>query len=86
VSDRGPGIPEAELDRVFEKFHRLESRGRQGGVGLGLTICRGIVMAHGGKMMVLNREGGGATFRFTLPIDGKPPSISDAAALAGETP
>lgn len=84
VSDRGPGIPEAEQDRVFEKFHRLESRGLKGGVGLGLTICRGIVTAHGGRMSVMNREGGGATFRFTLPIDGPPPSMSEAATLAGE--
>jgi len=85
VSDRGPGIPEAELGRVFEKFHRLESRGLKGGVGLGLTICRGIVTAHGGKMSVFNREGGGATFRFTIPIEGQPPSMSGAATQTGET-
>ena len=66
VSDRGPGIPQADADRVFEKFYRVHE-GEGGGVGLGLTICRGIVAAHGGTIRVLQRAGGGATFRFTLP-------------------
>lgn len=66
VSDRGPGIPAADADRVFEKFYRVhQSEG--GGVGLGLAICRGIVEAHGGTIRVLPRVAGGATFRFTLP-------------------
>jgi two-component system sensor histidine kinase KdpD len=85
VSDRGPGIPPSDAERVFEKFQRLESRGRQGGVGLGLTICRGIVTAHGGRLSVVNREGGGASFRFTLPLEGQPPSMIGAAASPGET-
>jgi two-component system sensor histidine kinase KdpD len=67
VSDRGPGIPEADAERVFEKFHRVHEH-EGGGVGLGLTICKGIVEAHGGTIRVLQREGGGATFRFTLPM------------------
>jgi two-component system sensor histidine kinase KdpD len=67
VSDRGPGIPEADAERVFEKFYRVhEAEG--GGVGLGLTICKGIVEAHGGTIRVLPRTGGGATFRFGLPF------------------
>ncbi|CAN5898839.1 sensor histidine kinase KdpD [soil metagenome] len=66
VSDRGPGIPPADAERVFEKFYRVHE-GEGGGVGLGLTICRGIVEAHGGTIRVLQRPGGGATFRFTLP-------------------
>lgn len=66
VSDRGPGIEAVHAHRVFEKFYRVhESEG--GGVGLGLTICRGIVEAHGGTIRVVPRSGGGATFRFTLP-------------------
>jgi two-component system sensor histidine kinase KdpD len=85
VSDRGPGIPPADLERVFEKFQRLESRGKQGGVGLGLTICRGIVTAHGGRIGVVNREGGGASFRFTIPLEGQPPSMTGAAGPPGET-
>jgi two-component system sensor histidine kinase KdpD len=85
VSDRGPGIPPADLERVFEKFQRLESRGKQGGVGLGLTICRGIITAHGGSISVINREGGGATFRFTIPLEGQPPSMMGAAGPPGES-
>jgi two-component system sensor histidine kinase KdpD len=86
VSDRGPGIPPTDLERVFGKFQRIESRGRQGGVGLGLTICRGIVTAHGGKISVSNREGGGASFRFTLPLEGPPPSMTDAPGPLVEQP
>lgn len=86
VSDRGPGIPPGDEARVFEKFQRLEGRGQKGGVGLGLTICRGIVTAHGGTIHVFNREGGGATFRFTVPIEGEPPSIAGAAKSPQEAP
>ena len=71
VADRGPGVPPGESELIFEKFHRAE-RGA-GGVGLGLAICRGIVKAHGGRLWVDPREGGGAAFRFTLPIVGTPP-------------
>ena len=71
VADRGPGVPPGESELIFEKFHRAE-RGA-GGVGLGLAICRGIVKAHGGRLWVDSREGGGAAFRFTLPIIGTPP-------------
>ncbi len=62
-----------------------KARGQQSGVGLGLTICRGIVTAHGGTMNVFNREGGGASFRFTLPIEGEPPSMAEAAKSPEET-
>ncbi|MGE0454651.1 MAG: DUF4118 domain-containing protein [Vicinamibacteria bacterium] len=83
VADRGPGIPPGEEERIFEKFQRLESRGRQGGVGLGLTICRGILTAHGGRILAENREGGGAAFRFTLPLEGGAPAL---AREPGEVP
>ena len=73
VADRGPGVPPEESERIFEKFHRA-ARGA-GGVGLGLAICRGMVMAHGGRLWVDPREGGGAAFRFTLPIIGTPPTL-----------
>ena len=72
VADRGPGIPPGEEERVFEKFHRA-SQSTAGGVGLGLTICRGIVKAHGGRIWAENRAGGGAIFRFSLPLTGIPP-------------
>jgi two-component system sensor histidine kinase KdpD len=74
VSDRGPGIPADERERVFEKFHRGVSERTKGGVGLGLTICRAIVATHGGRIWVDDRDGGGATFAFTLPLTGEPPS------------
>jgi len=62
VRDRGNGIPEEELDRVFEPFYRVDrSRSREtGGYGLGLHLCRRIVEAHGGRIVVRNRAGGGA--------------------------
>lgn len=70
VEDSGPGIPPADLERVFEKFVRLESPGavRAPGVGLGLAICRGIVNAHGGVIWAENRDGGGARFVVSLPL------------------
>jgi two-component system sensor histidine kinase KdpD len=75
IADRGPGIPAGEEARVFEKFHRGAREGSGEGVGLGLTICRAIVMAHGGRIWVENREGGGAAFRFALPIEGEQPLL-----------
>jgi two-component system sensor histidine kinase KdpD len=62
------------MEKVFEKFYR-SSEGR-GGVGLGLTICRGIVTAHGGRLWVEPREGGGAVFRFTIPLEGGAPDLA----------
>jgi two-component system sensor histidine kinase KdpD len=73
VADRGPGVPPEESEKIFEKFQRA-ARGA-GGVGLGLAICRGIIKAHGGRLWVDSREGGGAAFRFTLPIIGVPPTF-----------
>ena len=80
VADRGPGLPAGEEARVFEKFYRLPGTQATGGVGLGLTICRGIVTAHGGRIWAENREGGGAVFRFTLPLVGTPPAPPPAEA------
>ncbi len=78
VADRGPGISVANQERVFDKFYRVHER-EGGGVGLGLTICRGIVEAHGGRIWVEPRDGGGASFRFTLPLAASAHS-SDARA------
>jgi signal transduction histidine kinase len=68
VADDGPGIPEAELERVFEPFYRIEgSRSREtGGVGLGLSVARDIVRAHGGELTLRNRPGGGLEAVVTL--------------------
>jgi two-component system, OmpR family, sensor histidine kinase KdpD len=69
VSDRGPGLPRGHEDRVFEKFFRADREAKRGqGTGLGLTIARAIVAAHGGTMTAHNREGGGAAFRMRIPL------------------
>jgi signal transduction histidine kinase len=70
IEDDGPGIPPAELDRVFEPFHRGEpSRNREtGGVGLGLPIARNIMRAHGGDVVIANRNSGGVKATVTLPV------------------
>lgn len=71
VADDGPGIPEAELEQVFEPFFRLEkSRSREtGGTGLGLSIARTIVRAHGGDVTLSNRAEGGLLVTVTLPLE-----------------
>ena len=69
IQDAGSGIPESELERVFEPFYRLEgSRSREsGGTGLGLTIAKNIVEAHGGRLTLANRSSGGLEARLTFP-------------------
>ncbi len=69
VRDDGPGIPPEALDRVFERFYRVDkARSRdQGGTGLGLSIVKHIVQAHGGEVRAESEPGQGATFFFTLP-------------------
>jgi signal transduction histidine kinase len=64
VSDRGPGIPDGQLERVFEPFVTV----REHGLGLGLAISRSIVTSHGGSIKAENNVDGGATFRFLLPV------------------
>jgi two-component system sensor histidine kinase KdpD len=76
VADHGPGVPEPERDHVFEKFYRLRREGAESGAGLGLAICRGFVEAHGGRIWIEDREGGGAIFRFTFPVEGSPPVVT----------
>jgi two-component system sensor histidine kinase KdpD len=73
LTDRGPGILEGQQEHIFDKFTRGGVPG--GGVGLGLSICRVIIEAHGGRIWAENRPGGGAVFRFTLPFEGEPPRI-----------
>jgi K+-sensing histidine kinase KdpD len=69
VRDRGPGIREEEAEQLFERFYRGHSHSAQdGGVGLGLTICRAIVQAHGGTIALVNRAQGGTIARLTLPL------------------
>jgi two-component system sensor histidine kinase KdpD len=75
VADSGPGLPTGTEKRVFEKFFRAHAGESRRGIGLGLAIARGIVEAHGGRITAANRPGGGAVFRFTIPLDDSPPVI-----------
>jgi len=68
VADRGPGVPEEDLPRLFEKFYRGPQTQNKSGAGLGLSICKGIVDIHGGTLSAENRPGGGMRFRFSLPL------------------
>jgi signal transduction histidine kinase len=67
VADRGPGVPEADRQRIFERFWRAQSAARQG-VGLGLSIVAEIAKAHGGSIEVADRPGGGALFALRIPL------------------
>ncbi len=71
VSDTGPGIPEEEHERVFDKFYQIAEPGspRPKGTGLGLAISRALVERHGGRLWLTSRVGAGSTFSFTLPLD-----------------
>jgi len=75
VADRGPGIPEGLLHKVFDKFFRVNAESAQSGVGLGLSICRAIIEAHGGDIQAINRSGGGALLQLHLPIQQYPPTV-----------
>lgn len=70
IDDEGPGIAEAEMERVFDPFYRAEpSRSREtGGTGLGLAVVRSIARQHGGEVTLKNRDGGGLTARVSLPL------------------
>ena len=70
ISDRGKGIREEELDRVFDKFYRETSAGPPG-AGLGLSICKGLVEIHGGRIWMERRPEGGTVAAFTLPSGGE---------------
>jgi two-component system sensor histidine kinase KdpD len=72
VEDFGPGLPEGDLERIFDKFHR--------GAGLGLAICRAIVQLHGGRIWAERLPGVGTAFRFTLPLEAQPAMPSEALA------
>jgi signal transduction histidine kinase len=69
VSDEGPGIPPHELERVFNRFYRVDRSRSQPGTGLGLAIAKHLVALHGGSIRAYNRPAGGATFEVRLPIE-----------------
>jgi two-component system sensor histidine kinase KdpD len=75
VEDRGIGIPKGELLQVFDKFYRVQRPDNVSGTGLGLSICKGIIEAHNGSVIALNREGGGTIIRIQLPLTGARPGV-----------
>jgi two-component system sensor histidine kinase SenX3 len=83
VTDQGVGIPAAEIDRIFERFYRVDpARHRStGGTGLGLSIVKHVAASHGGDVSVWSVEGQGSTFTLTLPRrpDAVPPHASEEA-------
>ncbi|MGE5666750.1 MAG: DUF4118 domain-containing protein [Betaproteobacteria bacterium] len=72
VEDYGGGLSDADLERVFAKFHRGSVEAADTGMGLGLAICRAIVRLHGGRTWAERIPGGGTAFRFTLPVEAPP--------------
>lgn len=85
VADRGIGIPAAELPKIFDDFYRVDQRlatHQQGGMGLGLTLARHIVRAHGGDLTVRSQVGKGSTFSFTLPLPAAEPAATAGTVSA----
>jgi signal transduction histidine kinase len=81
IADTGPGIPPEDLPRIFDPYWQAKRTARLG-AGLGLTISKGIVEAHGGRIWVESRAGEGSTFTFALPITG--PQVAPEGAAARE--
>ena len=71
VKDRGEGIPESEQDTIFEPYARGDRAGPRGS-GLGLAVCRAIARAHGGRLELHRRQGGGSSFMLSLPLEAQP--------------
>lgn len=80
VQDNGPGIPDSERERIFDKFWRLHEKTEHRGYGLGLAYCRLAVEAHGGRIWVESEPGEGACFKFILPIAAKAPETTGKAS------
>ncbi|HEU5030908.1 MAG TPA: ATP-binding protein [Spirillospora sp.] len=88
VTDQGIGIPETEIERIFERFYRVDpARSRQtGGTGLGLAIVKHVTTKHGGEVTVWSKEGSGSTFTLRLPLIDPPlPAVKPVERAAMET-
>ena len=77
VLDRGPGIGSGDESKLFDKFYRGSADASRRGSGLGLAICKGIIAVHSGSVWAKNRDGGGAAFGFSLPLDAARPAAID---------
>ncbi|MEE8509287.1 MAG: HAMP domain-containing sensor histidine kinase [Myxococcota bacterium] len=77
VSDRGPGVEHEDRERIFEPYVRVGNESSAGGLGLGLAICKRLVEAHGGRIAVSDRPGGGSRFSFTLPAGDDVPASAE---------
>jgi len=85
VCDHGLGIPDEHLDRIFDRFHRVDTRLTRevNGLGLGLTICKHIVELHDGLIWAASCPSGGSAFHVRLPVDGEEKSLSPLVAARG---
>jgi two-component system sensor histidine kinase KdpD len=79
VEDFGSGLPPEDFKRLFAKFHRGGGEAAGGGIGLGLAICRAIVLLHRGRIWAEQLPGGGTAFRFTLSVDQAPQPPAEEA-------
>ena len=68
VSDNGPGVPESEQARIWERLYRGDKSRSEAGLGLGLSLVRAVVVAHGGEVALRNAPAGGAVFEVRLPL------------------
>jgi len=88
VADQGIGIPQRDLERIFERFYRVDpARSRAtGGTGLGLAIVKHVTAAHGGKVTVWSKVGDGSTFTLRLPIANRPRAAAGNSEPPAATP
>lgn len=77
VADRGIGVPQDAKEMVFEKFYRAHEESAQSGMGLGLALCKSIIVLHGGSIGVQDREAGGSAFWVTLPLPDEAPHLAE---------
>ncbi|MBK8289022.1 MAG: hypothetical protein IPK95_10650 [Cellvibrionales bacterium] len=82
VCNAGDGFPASAIDNLLDIFSRGQQESPVQGFGIGLSICRSIIEAHGGKITLINPEDGGACVSFTLPL-GSPPTVEPESSLSG---